>query len=94
MRAVAVGKNRETKFAITVAQQKRRVASYTATMCEVSIAIAHLCPPSQAEARSLVAPDAFNGAFELIVLARQHLIQGRFTDDPFFFEDSAVQIRN
>ena len=94
MRAVAVGKNREAEFAISVAQQKCRVARYTAAMCEVSIAIAHLRPPGQAEARSLVAPDVFNGAFELIVLASQHLIQSRFTDDPFVLEGSAIQIRN
>src|SRR5215468_5075639 len=70
VRAIAVGQDGESEFPVAVAQQKGRVAGDAAAMSEITVAVARLHPPRQAEAGSLVSPDAFHRPFELIVLAR------------------------
>ena len=45
VRAIAVGQNRETQFAVSITQQERRVTSNAAAMSEVALVIAYLRPP-------------------------------------------------
>src|SRR5215475_13587074 len=94
MSAIAIRKNREAKFPIPVAKQKCRVTRYAAAVRDVAIAVANLRPPGQPKPGSLVPPDVFDGAFELVVLAREHLIQGLLADQPLPFKDSAIEVRN
>src|SRR4030095_11941854 len=75
VRAIAVGQDGEAEFSVAVAQQKGRVAGDAAAMSEIAVAIERLHPPRQAEAGGLVSPDAFHRPFELIVLAREHLLK-------------------
>src|SRR5262245_50678794 len=92
MRAIAVGHDGEAEFPVAVAQQKSSVARDTAAMSEIAVAVARLHPPCHAEAGGLVSPDAFHRPFELIVLAREHLLKRLLADDPLAFEDTAVEV--
>src|SRR2546428_1548415 len=74
VRAIAIGHDREAEFPVAIAQQKGRVAGDAAAVREIAVAIARLHPPRQTETGGLVSPDAFNRPFELIVLAREHLL--------------------
>src|SRR5262247_1402283 len=92
VRAIAVGHDGEAEFPVTVAQQKGRVAGDAAAVSEIAVAVARLHPPRQAEAGGLVSPDALDWPFELIVLAREHLLERLLADDPLAFEDTAVEV--
>ena len=56
------------------------------------LAVAHLRPPRQTEAGGFIAPNVFYSSLELIILAREHLIQSRLADEPLLFERSAIKI--
>src|SRR5690349_3460708 len=92
MRAIAVGQNREPELAISITQEKSRVTGNTAAVSEVTIAVAHFGPPRQAKARGFISPNSLNAAFELIELARHHLVECLRTDESLAFEHSAVEI--
>ena len=92
MRAIAVGHDCKAELAIAIAKQESRITWNAATVSDVAIAVAYLRPPGQTEAGGFVTPKIFDGSFELIVLAREHLIQSRLADEPLVFEDPAVEI--
>src|ERR1043165_370229 len=92
MRAIAVSQNREPQLAIPISQQESRITGDTATVSEVTIAVAHFGPPRQTKSGSFISPNAFNAAFELIVLARHHLFECLFADESLALEHSAVEI--
>ena len=90
MRAIAIGQDREAELAIAIAKQECRIAGNAAAVREIAIAVSHLCPPRQSEPGGFISPNAFYLSLELVVLARKHLLQGLFFNDPFFSEGSAV----
>ena len=90
MRAIAIGQDSEAELAIPIAEQESRIALNAAAVRDIAIAVTHLGPPCQSEPSSFVSLNAFYPSLELIVLAREHLLQSLFANDPFFFEDSAV----
>src|SRR5260370_24284449 len=92
MRTIAIGQNRNAELAIAITEQESRVTGNTPAVCDVAIALAHLRPPRQPEPGGFVAPNAFYPSFELVVLSSKHLLHGLLADDPFVFEDSAVEI--
>src|SRR3989442_6700546 len=94
MRAIAVSHDCKAELAIAIAKQESRITWNAATVSDVAIAVAHLRPPGQTKAGGFITPKIFDRSFELIVLAREHLIQSRLADEPLVFEDPAVEIRN
>src|SRR6266496_2236322 len=92
VRAIAIGQNGETQLAITIAEQKRRVAGNTAAVREIVVAITDLHPPRQPEPGRLISPKAFDRPLKLVVLARKHLLKRLLANEWLAFEDSAVQI--
>src|SRR5204863_2345163 len=94
VRAIAVGQNCKTEFAIAVAEQKGSIAGNAAAVRNVAIAITNLRPPRQSKSGGLVSPAAFNRSFELIVLARKHLFHRLLADQSFAFVNAAVEICN
>ena len=74
MGAIAVGHDHEAKLPITISEQERGVTRNTAAVRQVAITVADFGPPCQTEAGGFVAPKVFNCPFELIVLAREHLV--------------------
>src|SRR5437763_12965979 len=92
MRAIAVRQNRKAKLAIAIAKQERSVTRNTAAVRDITIAVTNLGPPRQPETRSLISPNAFDCSFELIVLARKHLLDGLLADQPLVFVNAAVEI--
>ena len=48
--------------------------------------------PGEARLGGVIPPNAFDPSLELIILAREHLLQYLFTDNPFALEDSAVEV--
>ena len=94
MRAIAVGHDCKAELAIAIAKQESRITWNAATVSDVAIAVAYLRPPGQTEAGGFITPKIFDGSFELIVLAREHLIQSCLANQAFIFEDAAIEIRN
>src|SRR5215813_4870411 len=94
MRAIAIGQDGETKLAISIPEEESRITGNTATVSKVTIAVTHFSPPGQAEPRSFISPDSFNATFELIVLARHHLLDCRFANESLAFEHSTIEIAN
>jgi len=92
MRTIAVRENCEAELSIAITQQESCVTSDTATVSEITIAISHFGPPRQSEPCGFISPDAFDAAFELIVLTSEHLLERLITNDSLAFEDSAVEI--
>ena len=94
MRAIAIGQDSEADLAIPISEQECRIARNATAVRDIAITLAHLCPPRQSEPGGFISPNAFYPALELVVLAREHLLQGLLANDPFFFERSAVEIRD
>src|SRR5215210_8749636 len=92
MRAIAIGEDSEANLAIPIAEQEGRIACNATAVRDIAIALAHLCPPRQSEPGGFVSPNSFYPSLELVVLAREHLLQGLLADDPLFFKGSAVEI--
>src|SRR5437763_629457 len=94
MGAITVGHNSEPEFAIPITQQESSVTRHAAAVRDVTVTVAHLSPPGQTEAGGLIAPNIFNRAVELIILAREHLIQSCLANQTLVFEDAAIEICN
>ena len=92
MRAIAIGQDRKAEFAIAIAEQESRITWNAAAVCDVTVTLAHLRPPGQAEPGGFVAPNVFDRSLELFVLPHEHLIQSRLADQPVRFEYSAIEI--
>ena len=92
MRAIAIGQDSEAKLAIPVAEQEGRIARNATAVRDIAITIAHLGPPRQTKPGRFISPNAFYSSLELVVLAREHLLQSLLANDSLFFEDPAVQV--
>ncbi len=92
MRTIAIRQNSEAELLISITQQESGIARDTATMSEVTIAVADFGPPGQPKPGSFISPNAFNPPFELILLTREHLLECLFTDETLAFECSTIEI--
>src|ERR1044072_6887734 len=92
MRTIAIRQNSEAKLLISITQQESGIARDTATMREVTIAVADFGPPGQTKSGGFISPNAFDPSFKLIVLTRKHLLERLFTDETLAFECATIEI--
>src|SRR5436305_11125642 len=94
MGTVSVSEDRETKFAVAIAEQERCITREAPAVRKIAIPISDFAPPRQPEPSSFVTPDPFYPALELIELSRHHLVHRRLADNAVSLKHTSIQIRD